>query len=600
MKGRLFMKMRVADYIAEFLVKHECQQVFSVVGGGAMYLNDAFGNTEGLRCVYTHHEQAAAIAAEGYARIKGTPACVCVTTGPGGTNALTGVLCAYQDNIPMIVISGQVRLATTVESTGLNLRQFGEQEYNIIPTVKPMTKYAVMVKNADDIRYCLEKAFYLASFGRKGPCWLDIPLDIQGACIETDDLKGYIHDIGTPEVVNISQVCKLLKHSKRPAILAGSGIRASGALETFRRLIYEWKIPVVSATSIVDIFAPDEEYYYGMFGVFGGRVGNFIVQNADTILSIGCRLSFKQIGFNYENFAPNAKKIVVDVDINELQKETLEIDIPVCADICDFLNIESIRDMKFEEIDKAWIDYCIDLKEKYPIYLDKFKNSKRVNPYELMHMINEIEDNERISVVGNSVACVSVLQIGIKEYGQRLFGNVNCGTMGYDLPAAIGASIAAGREVLCLTGDGSIQMNIQELQTIVHNKIPIKIIIFNNSGYQAIVQTQTNFFMRLSGCNSASGISMPDFKKLANAYGFPYIKIEYNKDIRSKLKELQKIDGYAICEVMQDETQGIEPRTKSMQKDDGTLFSPPIDHLFPFLSEEEYQADQFDAYKRAE
>lgn len=591
------MKLRVADYIARFLIEKGCNQVFSVVGGGAMYLNDAFGNTDGLNCMYTHHEQAAAIAAEGYARIKGTPACVCVTTGPGGTNALTGVLCAYQDNIPMIIISGQVRYATTVGSTGLNLRQFGEQEYTIIPSVKPMTKFAEMVTDANDIKYYLEKAYHIATTGRRGPCWLDIPLDVQGAIIDTDQLRNYKNSGEKKEIQNINQIKKALEEAKRPVILAGSAIRSSGSLELFRKLTAIWGVPVISATSIVDIFAPNEDNYYGTFGVFGGRVGNFIVQNADTIISMGCRLSFKQIGFNYGNFAPKAKKIVIDVDINELQKDTTEIDIPICADLFDFLNLPEVNTISFKNIDDKWLDYCKNLKSKYPVYNEKFKESKRVNPYQLMKLINDISDPTRISVVGNSVACVSVLQMGIREYGQRLFGNVNCGTMGYDLPAAVGAAVASGREVLCLTGDGSIQMNIQELQTVVHNNIPVKILIFNNSGYQAIVQTQTNFFKRLSGCNSKSGISMPDFKKLADAYGFPYVCIENNCDIHDKLEELFEIEGYAICEVIQDDSQGIEPRTKSMEKEDGTLFSPPIDHLFPFLSEEEYRSNQFEVYK---
>lgn len=592
------MKIRVADYIADFLVNHNCVHVFSVVGGGAMYLNDAFGNTPGLNCLYTHHEQAAAIAAEGYGKIKGTPACVCVTTGPGGTNALTGVLCAYQDNVPMIVISGQVRYATTVESTGLNLRQFGEQEYTIIPSVKPMTKYAKMVKDANDIKYYLEKAFHIANTGRRGPCWLDIPLDVQGAIIETDQLRSYQNTDTKTEILNLDRITAVIEASKRPVILVGSAIRSSGSLELFRELAGKWGVPVISATSIVDIYAPDEKDYYGTFGVFGGRVGNFIVQNADTIISLGCRLSFKQIGFNYENFAPNATKIVVDVDINELQKETMEIDIPICAELSEFLSIPEIKSLKFNGMSYKWIDYCQCLKSKYPTYQDKFEKSERVNPYKLMNEINKHTASDRITIVGNSVACVSVLQVGIKEYGQRLFGNVNCGTMGYDLPAAVGAAVASGHEVFCLTGDGSIQMNIQELQTIVHNNLPVKIIIFNNGGYQAIVQTQTNFFKRLSGCNATSGISMPDFMKLADAYGFPYIKIEYNKDIETKLNELFDIDGYAICEVIQDDSQGIEPRTKSMQKEDGTLFSPPIDHLFPFFSEEEYQSNQFDVQGR--
>ncbi len=587
------MQMRVADYIAEFLVAKGCTQVFSVVGGGAMHLNDALGNAAGINCIYTHHEQAAALAAEGYARINGMPACVCVTTGPGGTNALTGVLCAYQDNIPMLIISGQVRLATTVDSTGLNLRQFGEQEYTIIPSVRPMTKYAEMVKDANKIRYHLEKAWSIAVSGRRGPCWLDIPLDIQGATIDTDALISYKQESSISDIVNIHLVKKLVESSKRPVILAGSGVRTSQSLELLRNLVSKWKVPVISSTSNVDLFVNDDEDYYGMFGVFGGRAGNFIVQNADVILSLGCRLSFKQIGFNYENFAPNAKKIVVDVDICELQKSTTDITVPICADLNAFLSSKAISELEFSGIDANWKAYCQKLKDKYPVYQEKFRLSERVNPYELMHQINEYEDDNRIIVVGNSVACVSVLQIGVKKYGQRMFGNVNCGTMGYDLPAAVGATIAAKREVLCMTGDGSIQMNIQELQTIIHNNLPVKILIFNNNGYQAIVQTQTNFFKRLSGCNAQSGISMPDFRKIAEAYGFPYVRIEKNSEIKDKLSAFFGINGYAICEVLQDDSQGIEPRTKSMQREDGTLFSPPIDHLFPFLNEEEYNSNQY-------
>ncbi|MBQ9580235.1 MAG: thiamine pyrophosphate-binding protein [Lachnospiraceae bacterium] len=592
------MKMRVADYIAKFLVDNGCTQVFSVVGGGAMYLNDAFGNTKELKCTYTHHEQAAALAAVGHARITGESACVCVTTGPGGTNALTGVLCAYQDNIPMLIVSGQVRLNTTVESTGLNLRQFGEQEYTIIPSVRPMTKLAVMIEKPEDIRYYLEKAYKTANSGRRGPCWIDVPLDIQGAEVEVDELIGYTEYDEEPRMVNnLERAVSMLEKAKRPVILAGSGLRTSGMLATFKELAKKWGIPVIGATSIVDYYPNNAEGYYGMFGVFGGRAGNFIVQNADVILSLGCRLSFKQIGFNYENFAPDVKKIVVDVDINELNKSTMQIDLPIHADLKDVLNAKELRDLKPTSMEPKWIEYCNMLKKRFPVYLEKFADSEEVNPYEFIHQLQKFSDNGRIIVVGNSVACVSVLQCGINEEGQRLFGNVNCGTMGYDIPAAVGAAIAAKREVLCITGDGSMQMNIQELQTIVHNKIPVKVIVFNNGGYQAIMQTQTNFFKRLSGCNYDSGISMPDLKKIAEAYGLPYVKIEKNAEIADKLKELSKIEGPAICELVQDIKQGIEPRTKSMTKDDGTLFSPPIDNLFPFLTEEEYKACQYENYK---
>lgn len=592
------MKIRVADYIAKFLVEHNCNQVFSVVGGGAMYLNDAFGNAEGLKCLYTHHEQAAALAAEGYARMKGTSACVCVTTGPGGTNALTGVLCAYQDNIPMLVVSGQVRYATTVASTGLNLRQFGEQEYNIVPTVKPMTKYAVMVERPEDIRYHLEKAYKLANSGRRGPCWIDVPLDVQGAIIDTETLHGYEETEEKRAIPNMDAVLRMLSTAKQPVIVVGSGLRTSGALEEFKNLAKMWNVPVLSATSIVDYYTLEDENYFGMFGVFGSRAGNFIVQNADVILSLGCRLAFKHIGFNYENFSPNSKKIVVDVDVNELQKNTMNIDLPICADLKDFLGEERLHNSIFTAMDERWPEYCNYLKKKFPVYEEKFETSEKVNPYTLANEMKQGAKEDQIIVVGNSVACVSVLQSGIGKEGQRLFGNANCGTMGYDIPAAVGAAVAAEDEVFCITGDGSMQMNIQELQTIVHNNLPVKLIIFNNGGYQAIVQTQTNFFGRLSGCNKESGVSMPDIKKIAEAYGFPYIRIEKNAGVKEGIQKLRDMNGFAICELIQDDSQGIEPRTKSMEKEDGTIFSPPIDHLFPFLTEEEYEKCQFEAFKR--
>ncbi len=583
------MKKRVADYIVDFLVNKGIKDVFTVVGGGAMYLNDAFGSSKKINCTYHHHEQAAAMAAEGYARINNKMALTCVTTGPGGTNAMTGVLCAYQDNIPMIVISGQVRYNTTVESTGLKLRQFGEQEYTIVDSVKPMTKYAHMVKNANEIKYQLEKALYIANSGRKGPVWLDIPLDIQSAIIETDNLQSYkIENEEFNHCKDIELIIEELKKAERPVILAGSSIRTSGSRNKFLNLIKKLNIPVVAATSIADVINNENELYFGNFGVFGGRSGNFIIQNADLVIGFGCRMSFKQTGFNFKEFASNAKKIVIDIDKEELLKNTMKIDVPIYADISEV--IEELNDSNIEAFNnKDWLNYCSNLKKKFSIYQPKFKNSLQVNPYYFINEFNKKIKDDSIVVVGNSTASVCTLQMGVEKENQRLFGNVNCGTMGYDLPASIGACIASKKEVFCVTGDGSIQMNIQELQTIIHNKLPIKIIIFNNSGYQAIVNTQNNFFEgRLSGCTNDSGISMPDFSKLANAYGLPYVLIENNENVEKGLDELINIEGFAICEIIQDEHQTIEPRVKSKEKEDGTIYSPPIDDLSPFLNNDEY------------
>lgn len=582
------MKMRASDYLAQLLVQNGIVNVFTVVGGGAMYLNDAFGNAPNIECIYNHHEQASAMAAESYARVNNKTAVACVTTGPGGTNAITGVLCAWQDNIPLLVISGQVRYNTTVESTGLNLRQFGEQEHYIVQTIQPITKYAVTIKDASKLKYHIEKAIYLANNGRRGPCWVDIPLDIQGAIIETDELEGYIPESENYVPFAKERFLETIKIAERPVILAGSAIRTANLHKEFLQLVNDLKIPVVASTSNADLLPCHHKYYYGNFGVFGGRPGNFIVQNADCLISLGCRLSFKQTGFNFEGFSPLSKKIVVDVDINELKKETIKIDIPICMDLKDFIN--EIRNLKlhFECLDPSWLHYCNDLKEQFPVFQPTHVTSKNVNPYYFAEALKEVLRDDAICVVGNSCACVSVLQCGIKETNQRLWGNVNCGTMGYDLPAAIGASVAAKKRVICITGDGSIQMNIQEIQTIVHNKLPIKIFIFNNYGYHAIMQTHMNFFGRLTGCTQQSGISFPDFQRLAYAYQIPYYKCDSNKELKQVINEFLKDDNYGICEIIEDTNQPIEPKVKSKARKDGTIFSPPIDDLFPFLDEEIY------------
>ncbi len=586
------MKLRAADYIAQLLTENGIHHVFSVVGGGAMHLNDALGNCQGLHVVYNHHEQASAMAAEGYARVNGVPAAVCVTTGPGGTNAITGVLCAWQDNIPMLVISGQVRYETTVESTGLELRQFGEQEHYIVDTVKSITKYAVMIKDPKKIRYHIEKAIYLATQGRCGPCWIDVPMNIQGAMIETEEQLPYSIPEKEGQHFSAERVLRMLHQAKRPLILAGSGIRAPGIYEQFEKFIRKIGIPVLAATSISDILPVGDELYFGNFGVFGGRPGNFMVQNADCLLVLGCRLSFKQIGFNYQLFAPHAKKIVVDADINELKKDTTKIDLPICTDLKEFF-ARMIKQSLTIAQDPDWLPYCNVLKKRYPIYSERFEHSEKVNPYYFFDRMKQFLQKDAVIVAGNSCSCVNLLQSGVEQKGQRLWGNVNCGTMGYDLPAAIGAAVAGNRQVICVTGDGSIQMNIQELQTIVGNHLPVKIILFNNNGYHAIVQTQSNFFGRLSGCTQSSGVSFPNFELLAAAHGIPYCRCERNEDVDRVLNSFLCTEGVGLCEVLEDSEQPIEPKLKSKALPSGQMASPPISDLAPFLPEEEY-AKYFD------
>lgn len=540
------------------------------------------------------------MAAEGYARVNGDMAVACVTSGPGGTNAITGVLCAWNDNIPLLVLSGQVRTDTTIASTGLKLRQFGEQEYDIVNSVDNMTKYAEMIMDASRIRYCFEKAIYLANHGRKGPCWLDIPLDIQGMTIETDDQQPYIPEVNkSSQREKIGQILERLNKAERPVILAGSAIRGAQTYGAFRKFVDQTHIPTLAATGIVDLFPVDAQDYYGNFGTIGGRAGNFIVQNADCMLILGARLSFKQIGFNYEKFAPNAYKIMIDVDEAELSKKTISIDLPVCMDLEEFFEDSRIGKITTGSIDDRWLAYCKEVKERFPIYQERFQISNKVNPYYFAKKLQEYIDETAVIVVGNSCASDMTRQMGITREGQRMWGNTNCGTMGYDLPAALGASVADGATVYCMTGDGSIMMNIQELQTIAHNKLPVKIFIHNNEGYEAIVNTHTNFFGRLTGCTKESGISFPSFELLAKAFGIPYCLCRNHEDVDWILPQFINAQGCGICEIWSDETQMIEPKTKSKAVEGGKMFSPPLDDLFPFLDEQEYNyySDYFTCVK---
>jgi acetolactate synthase-1/2/3 large subunit len=585
------MKIKLADYIAKLLSAHGITNVFTVVGGGAMHLNNAFGQHKKLKCIYNHHEQASAIAAESFARIENKMAVACVTTGPGGTNTITGVLCAYLDNIPLLVISGQVRYATTVESSDLNLRQFGEQEYRIIESVKPMTKYAVMVKNPQDIKYHIERAIFEATNGRKGPCWIDVPLDVQASIIDESDLRSFKHEkTSSYNEENSKHILDKINRAERPVLIAGSAIRQAGCLDAFHTLAGKLNIPVICPTAISDYFHYNHPLYFGNFGVFGGRTGNFIVQNADLLIALGARMSFKQTGFNYKSFAPNAEKIIVDIDIEELKKNTIKIDFPVQADVSDV--IQSLNNLILEKVPRKsrWLNYCAMLENSFERLQKRQIISKAVNPYFFASRLQEKLSNNAIIVLGNSCACTSISQYGISKKGQRLYTNVNCGTMGYDIPAAIGAAVASGKPVICITGEGSFQMNIQELQTVFHNKLPIKFIVFNNNGYQAIFNTQMNFFNGfLSGCTPDSGISFPSFKKITSAYNIPFRKIKNHRDIDDALDWLLSLDSYGLCEVIQDNNQPIEPRIISKKLADGTMVSPPIDDLAPFLSPDEYE-----------
>lgn len=591
------MKIKVAKYIADFLANNGVEHIFTVTGGGAMHLNDAFGHHEKLTCVYNHHEQASAIAAEGYTRLTGKLAAVCVTSGPGGTNAITGVLGGWLDSIPMFVISGQVKRETTIHATDLPLRQLGDQEFDIVSSVSSMTKYARIVMDPKDIRYHLEKAYYLCLTGRGGPVWLDIPLDVQAAIVETDELAGFepqtlaYHEKPHYDVRLSEEILKRIKIAKRPVIFAGTGVRLSGGYAQFLELIDKLQLPVVTAWNAHDLLANDHPYYCGRPGTIGTRGGNFVVQNADLLLVLGCRLNIRQISYNYRAFAPNAYKIIVDIDKSELYKPTIKADMPINADLKDV--VADLCQHDYIPNHTAWLQWCKEVDVKYPATLSEYYGSEILNPYVFItEFFKGLKDND-VVVCGNGSACVVTFQSAIIQAHQRLFTNSGCAAMGYGFPAAIGACVARkGKRVICIDGDGSFQMNIQELQTVVYNHLNLKIIYLNNNGYHSIRQTQTNLFQPpMVGVCDGNGLSFPEAERIAYAYQVPFMRVSSVEDIAA-LHQFMEQDGPALAEVVVDPKQFFSPKLSSKVLPDGRIVSPSIDDMFPFLGREEYESNK--------
>lgn len=598
------MKIKVAKYISEFLVEHGIRDCFMVTGGGAMHLNDALGHQEGMHCTFNHHEQACSIAAEGYTRMTGQLAAVCVTSGPGGTNAITGVMGGWLDSIPMFVLSGQVKRETTIWSCPeLNLRQLGDQEFDIIHSVSNMTKYAAMVTNPIQIAYHLEKALFLALNGRGGPVWLDIPLDVQGAVIETEEMEhfdaqaeGMAEAVFLRENIDLSEKARIIlqkiKEARAPLILVGTGVRLGRAEELLLKLVDRLKIPVVTAWNANDAIAWDNPYFAGMPGTVGTRPGNFAVQNCDLLLSLGCRLNIRMIGYNRFDFAKDAYKIIVDIDPVELQKPTIRPDMPANADVKELLEALLAEEYQPQNKHESWVAWCRDLIRRYPVVLDGYrqKDDEFMNPYVFMEkLFAQFEEGERI-ICGNGSACVITFQAGKIKQGQRMFTNSGCAAMGYGLPAALGVAVSDNSSrVICIDGDGSVMMNIQELATIVHNRLNIKLIILNNNGYHSIRQTQANLFQPpFVGIDQESGVGFPDFGKLAGAFGMRYFLVDKEEDCDEILLKALNSEGACICEVMLDPKQNFAPKSASRVLPDGRIVSPSLDDMAPFLDRDEF------------
>lgn len=634
------MRMKVSNYISQKLLESGITQVFTVTGGGAMHLNDALGHQEGLKCLYNHHEQACAIAAEAYTRIHNELAAVCVTTGPGGTNAITGVLGGWLDSIPMLILSGQVRFDTTARWSGVDIRAMGDQEFDIVKAVDCMTKYSEMVIDPMRIRYCLEKAIYLACSGRPGPAWLDIPLNVQGAYIETEELAGFSpedyerggdgwltktsarikeDEAGQGEKRQVlpgpvkretaKEILEKIKNASRPVINAGNGIRIGQAHEAFLRVAKKLGVPVVTGWNSQDCIWDTHPLYTGRGGGMGDRAGNFAIQNSDLVLSLGSRLSIRQVGYNYKTWAREAFVIVNDIDQEELKKPSVHSDMRVHADVKELLRaLEEVLDLEYKATeesplfkggkgiqDMTWNETCRMWKEKYPVVLPKHLKQDEhelTNVYALIKELGEKLKEDQITVVGNGSACVVGGHACIIKKGQRFITNSAVASMGYDLPAAIGACMAdSSEDIILITGDGSIQMNIQELQTIIHHKMPIKIFLINNGGYHSIRQTQKNFFGEpLVGVGDDSrDLSFPEMEKLSAAYGYPYVSIHHNSELGERLSKVLSMDGPVICEIFVSRDQNFEPKSSAKRLPDGTMVSPPLEDLSPFLSEEEME-----------
>ena len=589
--------MKLSDYIAGQLADWGVRHIFLVTGGGAMHLNDSIGKESRIQYVCNHHEQASAMAAEAYARISGQPGVVNVTTGPGGINALNGVFGAWTDSVPMLVVSGQVKHETCMRALGITgLRQLGDQEADIVRMVSGITKYAAFIDDPRSIRYHLERAWHLAQTGRPGPCWLDIPVDVQAAQINPAELRAYdpTEDNSVFDESALAAQChdilERIRAAKRPVILAGTGVRAAQATSEFDDFIRRLGVPVTTAWTH-DVIASDDPLFCGRQGTIGDRAGNFTVQSADLLLILGSRLNIRQTSYNWRSFAPGAFKIQVDIDSAEFQKPTVRPDMPVMCDLKRFLTamLRECDNVQYRPgIHGQWLSWCRERVRRYPVVQAAQRQAgPPLNPYYFLEQLSARLSEDDVIVCGNATACIVPFQTMRLKRNQRLISNSGSASMGYDLPAAIGAAFAdPARRVICLAGDGSIQMNIQELQTIVHHHLPVKIFVLNNLGYLSMRMTQSGFFGRLTGESASTGTSFPNMVKVACAYGIPSIRIDRESRL-SQIDQALSAQGPALIDVVLDPAQEFEPRSKARQLPDGRIVSPNLEDMYPFLDQAE-------------
>ena len=592
---------RVADFIAEFVYsKLGVKHVFTVTGSGIMHLTDGVNCHEKLQTIYPHHEQTSSMAMDAYARATENIGVGYFTTGPGSTHAITGLGGAWQDSVPCLFISGQVKFESTNNYAKIDgLRQFGVQELDMIPIVKPLCKYATTLTDPSQVRYEFEKAVHIAKSGRPGPVWIQIPMDVQAAIIDEEKLSGFTADdnIPTAKDEEIKQIIELLKNAKRPVIISGQGIRISGAIELLEKVTTKFKIPVVTPYLGIDTMRHDLLQYVGKTGNKGDRAANLAMQNSDLIISIGSSLHVTVTGFVYEYFAREAKKIVVDIDETSHKKPTIKIDHFILSDAKNFLE-KILKFLENEEFDfSKWAEQCNVWKKKYPVCLPEYKQIKgEINSYVFVDALSKhSKENDIFVSDAGGTFFITSQAIQLTKPGQRYIPSSGMATMGYTLPAAIGISVATNKgRVLASTGDGSFQQNIQELQTMVQYDLPIKLFVWNNDGLNATRSALTTYFNgRMGGDSKETGISFPDTSKIATAYGIKFIKITEYEELDEKIDEVLNFDGPVICEVIMPRTQPTLPTGSSRINPDGSFSSRPLEDMAPFLERDEYRSNLY-------
>lgn len=599
--------MRVSDFIAKRLKFLGCEDVYMVTGGAAMHLNDSFGREfkEKVHCL--HHEQSCAISAESFSRLKSFPSIVNVTAGPGSINAINGVFGAYVDSIPMIIVSGQAKRETLVRNSGRpNLRQLGDQEVDIVHMVSKVTKEAILLEDPDKVAEVIDKAFVKAKSGRKGPVWIDVPIDVQAYPLSSKfenlvnkSLDNTLDEKRDMQISNknLEEIAIKILSSKRPILYVGNGIRLSDSYNQFLDFLDSWSIPTVTGWNSNDLLWDNHPCYCGRPGSIGNRAGNFAVQLSDCVIIIGCRLNIRQVSFNWESFAKNAWKCHIDIDLDELEKPTLSTDLKVNADIKNLFERlkNKLLDLSInknkESENKKWESWRLfnkSLLKEFPGILPSLNKKKfLINPYSFVNKLFKNLRRNDIIVCADGTACVVTFQAAIIKEGQRIYHNSGCASMGYDLPAALGAFHATNKEIICIAGDGSIMMNLQELSIIGFQKLPIKIFLLNNEGYHSIRQTQSNYFPNnLVGCGMESGLPFPNFKDLAKGFALEYKFTDKENYLERDIIESLNNQGPILHEIKLNLDQSFEPKLSSKKLDNGTMVTSELEDMAPFLSKE--------------